>query len=132
MSLKVRKNKTPRPPARCEIGECLSLIAGAWTPNLIWYLKAGPRRFNELKRDLAPITAKILSLRLKHLETHGVINRLPLDPHALSYQYGLTRLGQDLVPALETIIAVGLKLKGEARAETKSTGAGDPALETAG
>ena len=30
----------------------MAFLGGAWTPNIIWYLREGPRRFNELRGDV--------------------------------------------------------------------------------
>jgi DNA-binding HxlR family transcriptional regulator len=65
MALKRRKNVAPTPP--CPLSECMSLISGAWTPHIIWYLSQGPRRFSELRADMPSISAKVLSTRLKEL-----------------------------------------------------------------
>jgi DNA-binding HxlR family transcriptional regulator len=45
-----RKNKVA--PPECPLTACLKIVGGAWTPNVVWYLKAQPRRFTELKSDL--------------------------------------------------------------------------------
>ncbi|MEP3048597.1 MAG: helix-turn-helix domain-containing protein [Roseibium sp.] len=91
--------------------ECMQVISGAWAPNVIWSLRAGPRRFNELKVDIPPISSKVLSQRLSELEQRGVIDRhvKPTSPPSVEYQ--LTALGEELIPALEGIVAVGHKLK---------------------
>ena len=111
MSLKVRKNKSPKPPTPCYLTECMSVIAGAWAPNVIWHLRAGPRRFNELRTDIPPISAKVLSTRLGELEGRGVISRHVRPTSPPSVEYELTQLGQELVPALEAIVKVGHRLK---------------------
>ncbi|GAB4149462.1 MAG: helix-turn-helix domain-containing protein [Sphingomonadales bacterium] len=111
MSLKVRRNHSPAPPAPCLLTECMAVIAGAWAPNVIWSLRAGPRRFNELRIDIPPISAKVLSARLSELEGRGVITRHVQPTSPPSVEYELTALGQELIPALEAIVAVGHKLK---------------------
>ena len=60
----------------------MALLGGAWTPNVIWYLSGGPRRFSELRLDMPPISPKMLSARLKKLETKGVVRRavVPTSP----------------------------------------------------
>ena len=73
MPLKMRKNQSPKPPETCALTECMAVIAGAWAPNVIWHLRAGPRRFSELRADIPPISAKVLSTRLSELEARGVI-----------------------------------------------------------
>lgn len=91
------------------------VIAGAWAPNVIWHLRSGARRFSEMKDDIPPISAKVLSTRLKELEARGVIHRVVCDTSPPSVEYSLTELGHELVPALQAIVDVGHKLKEKGR-----------------
>lgn len=111
MSLRLRKSRTPAPPPFCPLAECMGLIGGAWTPNVIWYLGAAPRRFGELRADIPKISAKMLSARLRELEAKGVVSRkvMPTSPPAA--EYALTALGRELLPAIKAIVQVGEKLK---------------------
>ena len=109
--LKVRRNQSPPPPGGCPLSECMAVLAGAWTPHVIWHLRAGPRRFSELKIDIPPISAKVLSARLRELQDRGVIARHVLETSPPSVEYELTDLGAQLVPALEAIAEVGYRLK---------------------
>lgn len=112
MSLKVRKSRAMPPPVPCELTECMAIIAGAWAPNIIWQLRAGPRRFSELRVDIPPVSAKILSQRLKELEQRGVVSRTVQPTSPPSVEYALTPLGAELIPALTAIVEVGHRLKG--------------------
>lgn len=89
----------------------MSLLGGAWTPNVIWHLSGGPRRFGELRIDMPGISAKMLSARLKDLEEKGVIRRTVAATSPPSVDYALSDLGRDLVPAITAIAAVGARLK---------------------
>jgi DNA-binding HxlR family transcriptional regulator len=111
MSLKVRHNKSPKPPEPCMLTECMAVIAGAWAPNVIWCLREGPRRFNELRIDIPPISAKVLSARLSELQKRGVLIRHVRVTSPPSVEYELTELGQKLIPALDAIVQVGHQLK---------------------
>lgn len=91
--------------------ECMAVIAGAWAPNVIWSLRAGPRRFNELRTDIPPISAKVLSARLRELTGRGVVERQVRPTSPPSVEYELTALGAELIPALEAIVQVGHRLK---------------------
>lgn len=114
MALKMRKSVVNAPAeGLCPIGTCMLLIGGAWTPNIIWYLSGGARRFSELRADVKPISAKMLSTRLKELEENGVVDRRVVDSSPPSVEYSLTPLGRELVPAIEAIARVGFKLKKE-------------------
>lgn len=113
MALRMRRSAVRHPEGMCPIGACMQILGGAWTPNIIWYLSEGPRRFSELKGDIAPISAKMLSTRLKELEEKGVIARRVLETSPPSVEYSLTELGAELVPAIRAIAKVGYRLKQE-------------------
>ncbi|MCB2135476.1 MAG: helix-turn-helix transcriptional regulator [Rhodobacteraceae bacterium] len=109
MALKRRKSKAPNP--LCPLSECMALIGGAWTPNAIWYLSGGPRRFSELRSDMAPVSAKVLTTRLREMEEKGIVTRRVVPTSPPSVEYELTALGQELLPAIRAIADVGHKLK---------------------
>jgi DNA-binding HxlR family transcriptional regulator len=125
MPLKVRRNKVPPPLPSCPLTECMALLGGAWTPNVIWYLSAGPRRFMELRVDMPRISAKVLSTRLRDLQRKGVVARKVMPTTPPSVEYALTELGRELMPAIEAIVAVGHKLK-TAHADKRSSRAKQP------
>lgn len=106
-----RKKKVSDPPNRCALGECMAMIGGAWTPNVIWYLSNGPRRYSELKSDLTGISSKTLSLRLKQLEENRLVSRQVMDTSPPTVEYSLTELGLELKPAIDAIVSVGHRLK---------------------
>ena len=107
----VPRRKTRVAPPACPLTICMKVIGGAWTPNVVWYLSEGPRRFSELKTDLHGVSAKTLSARLRKLESDGVVLRevKPTSPPTVEYQ--LTPLGARLIPAVEAIVDVGNELK---------------------
>lgn len=111
MALKLRKTKVPPPPPYCPLTACMSLLGGAWAPNIVWYLSAGPRRFGELRADIPAVSAKMLSARLRGLEKKGVIMRTVMPTSPPSVEYALTPLGTELVPVIKAIVAVGHRLK---------------------
>jgi DNA-binding HxlR family transcriptional regulator len=112
MVLKIRRNHSPKPPPSCPLTECMGIIGGAWTVNVIWSLRAGPRRFSELRIDIPPVSPKVLTARLRELEARGVVVREVKPTSPPSVEYSLTELGAQLVPAIEAIVEVGHKLKG--------------------
>lgn len=106
-----RKSKVIPPPESCPLHECMRLIGGTWTVNVIWYLREGHRRFNELKGDLEGISAKTLTARLRQLERDGLVRREVKQTSPPTVEYELTGMGQRLLPAIESIMAVGHELK---------------------
>jgi DNA-binding HxlR family transcriptional regulator len=110
MGLPVRKSKVAAPPPACPLTESLALLRGAWAPNVIWYLSAEPRRFGELRHDIPRISARVLSARLRELESRGLVSRRVLATSPPSAEYALTPLGRELLPAIEALASVGRKL----------------------
>jgi DNA-binding HxlR family transcriptional regulator len=120
MTLKVRKNLSPAPPNECPLSKCMEVLKGAWTPNVIWNLSGGPRRFSELRLDIPKVSAKVLTARLRQLEAKGVVLRVVKPTSPPSVEYSLTDLGEQLVPAINAIADVGHKLKLRAKAKAKN------------
>ena len=110
MALPVRRNKVASPLPSCPVTTCMALLSGAWAPNVIWYLSAQPRRFGELRVDIPRISARVLSARLRELEAKGVVARRVMSTSPPSVEYQLTELGRELLPAIQAIISVGIKL----------------------
>ncbi|HYE52147.1 MAG TPA: helix-turn-helix domain-containing protein [Azospirillaceae bacterium] len=111
MALRMRRNRSPDLPDECPLAECMALLGGAWAPNVIWHLAGGPRRFGELRADIPPISARVLSARLRELEARGVVTRTVAPTSPPSVEYALTVLGRELLPALAAIVEVGRRLK---------------------
>lgn len=111
MALKLRKSKAPDPPPACPLTQCMALLGGAWTPNVVWYLSGGPRRFGELRRDIPRISPKMLSARLRILEDKGVVTRDVVPSSPPSVEYALSPLGEELIPVITSIVKVGERLK---------------------
>jgi DNA-binding HxlR family transcriptional regulator len=124
MALKLRKNRSPAPPNACPLSTCMAVLGGAWTPNIIWNLSGGPRRFSELRVDIPAISAKVLTARLRALEAKGVVIREVKPTSPPSVEYSLTDLGQQLVPAINAIAEVGHKLRQRAVAQDCAKGRG--------
>jgi len=117
MALKMRKSRVGSPPSVCPLTTCMKLLGGAWTPNVVWFLTASPRRFGELRADIPRISAKMLSARLRALESKGVVTRHVVASSPPSVEYALTDLGRELIPVINAIVKVGEKLKEDAAHE---------------
>jgi DNA-binding HxlR family transcriptional regulator len=112
MGLPVRRSQVAAPPA-CPLTESLALLRGAWAPNVVWFLSAEPRRFGELRHDIPRISARVLSARLRELESRGLVTRRVLATSPPSAEYALTPLGRELLPAIQALASVGKKLIAE-------------------
>lgn len=88
----------------------MALLGGAWSPNVIWQLSTGPRRFGELFRDVPGISPKMLSVRLRELDAKRVVIREVLPTSPPSVAYTLSGLGRELVPVIDAMVRLGGRL----------------------
>ncbi|HET9337289.1 MAG TPA: helix-turn-helix domain-containing protein [Sphingomicrobium sp.] len=106
--------KDPTSPVCRTISTLLSRIGDKWTVLVVQTLGEGPKRFNELRREIPSVSQRMLTLTLRNLERDGLVNRTvtPTIPPRVDYE--LTELGQSLLKpilglanwALENIEAI--------------------------
>jgi DNA-binding HxlR family transcriptional regulator len=106
---------------RCTVAETVEVIGGKWKPTILFHLKDGPRRFNELRRLVPGITQRMLTLQLRALEDDGIVGRKVLNQVPPHVEYMLTPRGWTLGPILEAMEARG-EAYGAARSKRRRTG----------
>lgn len=74
----------------------LDRIGKRWTLVIVAILSTGPRRFNQLRRDLAGISQRMLTLTLRSLERDGLVSRMVIESVPPQVEYALTPLGRSL------------------------------------
>lgn len=88
----------------------LNQISGTWTTYILWFLhKHGSLRFGELRRKIGDISTKVLTERLRMMESMGIIFRHyePTIPPKVTY--GLTDRGKELTKALTPLYKLALR-----------------------
>ena len=91
----------------CPVCATAELIGGKWTILVIRDLEAGCSRFCELERSLSGISPRTLSLRLRALERHGLVERTTRAEVPPRVDYALTAKGRALLPLLEDMRRYG-------------------------
>lgn len=91
----------------------VSIIQGKWTLMMLRDLMAGTRRFGELRRSLAGVSPKTLSVRLKELEEAGVLVRAVYAEVPPRVEYTLTEKGRELEGLIAAMGAWGMKWKAD-------------------
>jgi DNA-binding HxlR family transcriptional regulator len=91
----------------CPVSACAEILGGKWTILLIRDLADGRSRFCELERSLEGISPRTLSLRLRALEEHGIVERRTFPEVPPRVEYSLTDKGQALVPIIEDMRSYG-------------------------
>lgn len=96
----------------CGLDVSLAVMGGKWKPLILYYLRAGPKRFAELKRLVAGISEKVLIQQLRELTTADVVSRHDYQQVPPKVDYSLTALGETLVEALLPLCDWGTQNRG--------------------
>lgn len=92
----------------CTVSLTMGLIGGKWKAVILYHLKAGEKRYSELRREMPFITEMTLSLQLKQLEEDGLVFRkVQGKKPPVRVTYSLTDFGKSLIPLLKTITEWG-------------------------
>jgi DNA-binding HxlR family transcriptional regulator len=83
----------------------VELIGKRWSGAILAVLMDGPLHFSEIRRAVPEISDRLLSERLKELEAEGLVGRRVIDGAPVRTEYSLTKKGQALEPALQTLQA---------------------------
>ena len=79
----------------CSIARTLEVIGDKWSLLAVRELMLGNRRFDAISRKTgAP--RDVLTARLRKLEAHGIVRRVPYQEHPPRSEYHLTDLGWSL------------------------------------
>jgi DNA-binding HxlR family transcriptional regulator len=92
----------------CPVARSLEVIGEKWSLLIVRDLLGGPRRFSDLQRGMPNITPKWLTLRLRELETAGLVER-DQEPGRREVWYRLTPRGQDLRAVVGALNVWGMR-----------------------
>ena len=95
----------------CPVATTVQLIGRKWKLLIIRNLRARPWRFNELRRDLAGISQKVLTESLREMEADGIITRTVYAEVPPRVEYALSPLGASLGPILDAMRVWGEEYK---------------------
>lgn len=76
-----------------------------WTIAIVNEMNTGANRPSAMQRDLPGLTSKVLTDRLKKLESFGLIERQVFAEVPPRVEYTLTKRGQELMGVLDAVIA---------------------------
>ncbi len=87
----------------CAIERGMRILGGKWTGSILWHLKDGPVRFNDLSRMIAGASKKMIAERLRQLEAQGLVVRRVMDTAPVSVEYEITPLGRSALGFLDEL-----------------------------
>lgn len=91
----------------CPVATTVALIGSKWKLLILRNLHMRPWRFNELKKDLAGISQKVLTDSLRSMENDGIVVRTVYAEVPPRVEYALSELGRSMQPILSAMEAWG-------------------------
>ena len=83
--------------------EAVELVGKRWTGAILRVLMDGSLRFSEVGQAVPELSDRLLSERMKELEARGIVER-KVDPGPpIRVEYGLSKMGRELEPALSEL-----------------------------
>lgn len=91
----------------CPVATSVSLIGDKWKLLIIRNLKSRTLRFNELQRDLDGISQKVITESLRQMIDDGLVYRNDYHENPPRVDYGLTDLGNEMMPIIDALADFG-------------------------
>jgi DNA-binding HxlR family transcriptional regulator len=82
--------------------KAMGLLSQRWTGLILFQLLTGPQRFCTIESSVG-VSGRVLSERLKDLETEGIIKREVYPETPVRIEYSLTEKGLALEPLMREI-----------------------------
>jgi DNA-binding HxlR family transcriptional regulator len=103
----IREAIAPRVAGSCcpLYHEAVELVGRRWTGAILRVLMDGPLRFSEVSQTIPELSDRLLSERMKELESRGLVTRTVISGPPLRVRYELSEMGRELEPALTEIEA---------------------------
>jgi DNA-binding HxlR family transcriptional regulator len=109
--------KNNQAPAGADSGQCdpqrnqccalyhqaIELIGKRWTGAILLVLLDGSLRFSEVRQLVPQLSDRLLSERMKELETEQIVERTVVDDSPVRVEYSLTAKGRALEPAVRAL-----------------------------
>jgi DNA-binding HxlR family transcriptional regulator len=80
--------------------QAVELVGKRWTGAIVGALLPGPHRFCEIAQAIPQISDRLLSMRLRELESESIVERQVLSGSPVRVEYTLTQKGRALEPAI--------------------------------
>lgn len=92
----------------CPVATTVQLISSKWKLLILRNLLIRPWRFNELQKDLAGISQKVLTESLRTMEEDGIITRTVFAEVPPKVEYALSELGESMRPIIKVMEQWGI------------------------
>jgi DNA-binding HxlR family transcriptional regulator len=83
--------------------QAIQLLGKRWTGLILDTMLEGPQRFCEMTATVEGLSDRVLSDRLRELESEGVVERIVYPQIPVRVEYRLTEKGRGLRPVVQAI-----------------------------
>ena len=98
----------------CPMSGLLETLTRPWTFHIIWQLSTnGPMRFGALRRAVAGISPRLLTVRLRALEAEGFLRRTVMGGKVPEVSYAPTSRVADMQQVMENLYRLSIKWRNE-------------------
>ena len=119
---------TPATAAR-GVERAVKLVEGRWKLVILFHLFGGKvLRFSDLERAIPAVSQKMLTQQLRQMEKDGLVRRIVHPQVPPKVEYCLTAWGQDLCPALDSLLKWLDARDAAPKQPTNASSASSPAL----
>jgi len=109
---RIKSSKRPASSSKKHAGEgeskvcsrfhhAVELIGRRWSGAVISMMLRGPQGFNELMASVPGLSDRLLTERLRELESEGLVRRTVISGPPVRVSYELTEAGKGLKPVIE-------------------------------
>ena len=103
----IRKENLPE----CPVATTVELIGSKWKILILKHLLNRTMRFNELHRELAGVSQKVLTSTLKAMVEDGIVVRTAYPEVPPRVEYRLSELGESMRPLIQAMAEWGTAYK---------------------
>lgn len=87
----------------------LEVVGRKWALLIVQELLGGPRRFTAIERSLGDANPKMVTARLRELESAGLVSRITYPEVPPRVEYSLTAKGRQLAPVIDALRRFGAR-----------------------
>ena len=100
--------------AGCPMSGLLETLTRPWTFHIIWQLTThGPMRFGALRRAIAGISPRLLTVRLRALEAEGFVRRTAMGGKVPEVSYAPTSRLAEMEQVMANLHGLSVKWRAE-------------------
>lgn len=87
----------------CPVEAALEAVGGKWKGVILYHLRGGTKRYNELRQLIPDVTQRMLTKQLRELEADQIVYRKVYAEVPPKVEYSMSEFGETLSPILTAL-----------------------------